>query len=103
MVVVEGVSRTLNPHINIWSVARPIVERYISENIGPRAFVRDLSKTARVLSRFGPRLPELAEAALTREANRADARTEPPREKRGLWIAFGAAIGLVGFFIGRMF
>ena len=35
MVVVEGVARSLNPQINIWEVARPIVEGYIKSNLGP--------------------------------------------------------------------
>jgi ubiquinone biosynthesis protein len=102
MVVVEGVSRSLNPHINIWSVARPIVERYIAENIGPKALIRDLAKTARVLSRFGPRLPELAEAALTREAQRSEMRPEPAPSRKGLYIAAGAALAIAGFVLGRL-
>ena len=63
MVVVEGVARSLDPHVNIWSVARPTVESYITENIGPKALIRDLAQTARVLARFGPKLPQIAEAA----------------------------------------
>ena len=54
MVVVEGVARSLDPHINIWEVARPVVEDYIKTSIGPRAVARDLAKTAKVLARFGP-------------------------------------------------
>jgi ubiquinone biosynthesis protein len=69
MVVVEGVARSLDPHINIWEVARPVVERYIKENIGPKAVLRDLVKTARVLARFGPKLPALVEAQLIRVGN----------------------------------
>jgi len=68
MVVVEGVARSLSPQINMWQVAKPIVERYIKENIGPLALLRDLAKTARVLARFGPQLPQLAEAALVRQS-----------------------------------
>ena len=68
MVVVEGVARSLDPHINIWSVARPTVERYIAENIGPKAMVRDLIRTLQVLGRFGPKLPEMAEAMLVRHS-----------------------------------
>ena len=80
MVVVEGVARSLNPHINMWEVAQPIVEDYIRENIGPKGLVRDLVKTARVLSRFGPILPQLAEAALAKQT----ATPEPaPRTSRG--------------------
>jgi len=66
MVVVEGVARSLNPSINIWDVAQPVVESYIAHNVGPRALAKDLAKTVRVLARFGPRLPHLAEAALVR-------------------------------------
>ena len=67
MVVVEGVSRSLYPQINIWEVAHPIVEDYIRENIGPKAFARDLARTAVVLARFGPRLPQLAEKLLVEQ------------------------------------
>lgn len=66
MVVVEGVARSLDPTLNIWEVAQPIVEKYIYDNIGPRALVRDLMATISVLSRYGPKLPALAEAALNR-------------------------------------
>jgi ubiquinone biosynthesis protein len=36
MVVVEGVARSLNPTINIWKTAQPIVENYIRKSIGPK-------------------------------------------------------------------
>ena len=94
MVVVEGVARSLDPHINIWEVARPVVEDYIKSNLGPKAMLRDLRKTAAVLGRFGPRLPNLVENALTAQAN---SRPEAPkRRKRDL--LYGAVIGggLVG-------
>jgi len=67
MVVVEGVARSLKPDINIWEVAQPEVETYIRTHLGPRAMLGDIVATLRVLSRFGPRLPQLAEAALIRQ------------------------------------
>jgi ubiquinone biosynthesis protein len=68
MVVVEGVARSLNPGLNMWEVAHPIVEQYILDNVGPRALARDLWATVQVLSRFGPKLPQMAEKALRRLA-----------------------------------
>jgi ubiquinone biosynthesis protein len=65
MVVVEGVARTFDPDLNMWTAAKPEVERYIKDNLGPRAMVRDLTKAAMVLARFGPRLPEIIENLLT--------------------------------------
>ena len=41
-----------------------MVEEYIKQNVGPKALLRDLAKTARVLARFGPKLPALVEAQL---------------------------------------
>lgn len=76
MVVVEGVARSLDPNINIWQVAKPVVETYVSRNVGPLALLRDLAQTARVLGRFGPRLPRLVEAALIAQAE------SPPLVKR---------------------
>ena len=66
MVVVEGVARSLDAHINIWQVAKPIVEDYVRRNVGPQALLRDLGKTMLVLSRFGPKLPQLAEITVGR-------------------------------------
>ena len=100
MVVVEGVARGLDPHINIWQVARPIVEGYIKENIGPKAVLRDLLKTVRVLSRFGPRLPGLVEAALIRQAVKPEPRRVRGRKRRVLWLAATAALVAAGVWVG---
>ena len=100
MVVVEGVARSLNPQINIWQVAQPIVEDYIKENIGPRALLRDLSKTVRVIARFGPKLPQMAEAALIRQSEEA----HKPRTSywRTLgWMLLGAVLALAGVAIAE--
>jgi ubiquinone biosynthesis protein len=94
MVVVEGVARSLNPTINIWRVAQPIVEEYIRDNVGPRALARDLARTVRVLARFGPRLPQLAEAALIRQTAPPPAPPPARRPLRDLAVAgIGAAAG----------
>jgi ubiquinone biosynthesis protein len=36
MVVVEGVARKLDPHLNMWATAEPVVGSWIAENLGPR-------------------------------------------------------------------
>ncbi|MFK7751745.1 MAG: 2-polyprenylphenol 6-hydroxylase [Sedimentitalea sp.] len=93
MVVVEGVARSLDPRMNIWDTARPVVEDYIKQSIGPKAVLSDLAKTARVLGRFGPRLPALVESALIAQAN---PQPEPPtRTWRSILMAgcTGAALG----------
>ena len=101
MVVVEGVARSLDPHINIWSVARPTVETYIAESVGPKAIARDLFRTARVLGRLGPRLPQLAEEMLIRSTQDRNAQAQ----SKGLRVSVtslvvGAALAvLVGWLL----
>ena len=101
MVVVEGVARSLDPNINIWSAARPVVEDYISRNIGPKALASDLWRTARVLSRFGPRLPQLAEAALIAQTQPANPRQSRGRE-RAMWFVLGAIASTALIVLGTL-
>jgi ubiquinone biosynthesis protein len=102
MVVVEGVARSLDPHINIWQVAKPIVESYVKDTIGPKAILRDLVKTARVLSRFGPRLPALVEAQLIKAGNPGNPPPAPRRRVQPIvWVALVLAAFAVGIALGR--
>ena len=97
MVVVEGVARSLDPHVNIWNVARPTVERYIAENVGPKAVLREALRTVRVLNRFGPKLPEIAEDILIRQMR------APVAPDRRSWLGRALlliAIAVIGFGIG---
>ena len=102
MVVVEGVARGLDPHINIWQVASPVVTGYVSRSVGPLALLRDLAQTARVLARFGPKLPRLVEMALIRQAEM------PPAPVAPRWpfvVMLGmAGVGLValGIWVGTL-
>jgi ubiquinone biosynthesis protein len=37
MLIAEGVSRQLHPHLNIWTLAQPLIEQWMIENRGPQA------------------------------------------------------------------
>lgn len=102
MVVVEGVARSLDPHINIWQVARPVVEGYIKRNLGPLALMRDLAKTARVLGRFGPRLPHLVEAALIARSESPPPVPPARTQKRALAALAGAVLFAAGLWLGHL-
>lgn len=101
MVVVEGVGRSLNPHLNIWDAAKPEVETYITTHLGPKAMVKDLVKTVQVLSRLGPKMPQIVESLLV---NGIKEPQEPKKsglpQKTGL-VALGAlGTAAVGFLFG---
>lgn len=92
MVVVEGVARSLDPHINIWNVAQPIVEEYIKSSMGPKALASDLMKTLRVLGRFGPLLPGIAEELLISRSKTL----EPPKKANyAIYVATFASGGII--------
>jgi ubiquinone biosynthesis protein len=40
MVLIEGVGRQLDPEINIWALARPLIEAWMQDNRGPEARLR---------------------------------------------------------------
>ncbi|MEL6278606.1 MAG: 2-polyprenylphenol 6-hydroxylase [Pseudomonadota bacterium] len=64
MVVVEGVARSLDPDFDMWKAARPVVEDWVRDNLGPRAALKDLTETANRLTRLRPYLPDLADRLL---------------------------------------
>jgi ubiquinone biosynthesis protein len=102
MVVVEGVSRSLYPNINIWQVASPVVEDYIRRNIGPRALLNDLVRTAQVLGRFGPKLPEIVEALLVQRGQQPEPQDRRTRLSPLFWALGGSAITAAAIWIGTL-
>ena len=96
MVVVEGVARSLNPTINIWKTAQPIVESYIRKSIGPKAIFKDIADTARVISRFGPRLPNLVENILINHSKKQE------KKATGLTKLSYLSVAIVSAFLGAL-
>ena len=63
MVVVEGVCRGLDPDFDIWQAARPVAERWVSENIGPEAALTRAGETFGALGKLAQDLPQLVRNA----------------------------------------
>ena len=63
MVVVEGVARILDPKIDLWSTAEPIVRAYVQREIGLRAFARQARTNAEAARSLFETFPEFAQAA----------------------------------------
>ncbi len=58
MVVVEGVARTLDPHLDMWTTAEPVVRDWITRNLGPLGKLEDAGRGARSLAFSLASLPE---------------------------------------------
>jgi ubiquinone biosynthesis protein len=63
MVVVEGVSRSLNPHFNMWKASEPVVGGWIRDNLGPKRIVGDLREALSAGFRFAEAMPEITRKA----------------------------------------
>ncbi len=63
---IEGLGRQLYPDLDLWSTAKPYLERWMKERAGPRGLWTSLQKQAPELSRQLPELPVLAHQALSR-------------------------------------
>jgi ubiquinone biosynthesis protein len=56
MLVAEGVGRRLDPTVNMWELARPMIEAWVRDHRGPEARLR---QGASDLAAIASRLPEL--------------------------------------------
>ena len=61
---VEGLGRQLDPDLDLRRTAQPILERWMSEQVGPRGFVRQLRAEAPLWARSLPQLPRLVHRVL---------------------------------------
>jgi ubiquinone biosynthesis protein len=57
MVVVEGVARRLDPKLDMWSTAEPVVSGWLQENLGPVGKIQDAGRALNALSQFAANLP----------------------------------------------
>ena len=102
MVVVEGVARSLDPRLDLWSTAEPVVGEWIRQNLGPAAAVQDARTAFAAIRRLMPILPDLVERALAHSeaqpSSRVPAVRVEPRDGGvllALWmIAALLAIGI---------
>lgn len=103
MVVVEGVARKLDPHLDMWATAEPVVGGWIAENLGPRGRIEDVGRTVSQLMKIfadAPSRLERLSRLIEREGEIAPAETpSAPAPARwpatlpiSLWVIAGALL-----------
>jgi ubiquinone biosynthesis protein len=116
MVVVEGVARALDPELDMWSTAGPVVSEWIERNLGPAGRLEDAAASGIALGRFLWHIPALIERAakLANESNVtregvvlapetvAAIGAEKARRNRGITVALWAIAGLLTWIIFRL-
>ena len=61
---IEGLGRMLYPQLDLWTTAKPFMERWMSEQVGAKAFVRRVKDTLPQLSEDLPEVPLLLHRVL---------------------------------------
>jgi ubiquinone biosynthesis protein len=64
---VEGLGRQLDPDLDLWVSAKPFLERWMSEQVGWRGFVRHLREEAPYWGTLLPQVPRLVHRALAED------------------------------------
>ncbi|MGE0563348.1 MAG: 2-polyprenylphenol 6-hydroxylase [Pseudolabrys sp.] len=65
MVVVEGVARSLDPKLDMWTTADPVVREWMTRHLGPAGRLEDAVEGASELGRFVAQVPALLTRAGT--------------------------------------
>jgi len=64
---IEGVGRQLDPKIDIWAVARPVLSRILVERYSPQRLLGEFKKRLPELVTHAPEMPRLLHAWLTQQ------------------------------------
>ncbi len=81
---IEGMGRQIYPELDLWETAAPFMERWMSERVGLRGLVRQLSEHGPALIEQLPRLPTVALTALQDMASLARISKEQTQVLRAL-------------------
>lgn len=102
MVIVEGVARSLNPELNMWTAAEPVAKEWIENNMSVVGRLKDAGDGAEEIGRVLMHVPELmTQAQATAQAVNAMAKTGvrlddatvklmAAEEKKGAWVGRAA-------------
>jgi ubiquinone biosynthesis protein len=92
---IEGLGRQLDPDLDLWTTAKPYLERWMSEQVGWRGLLRHLREEAPGWGGMIPQLPRLLHRTLAGAAGAAaaDLRELSERYKRqGRWLVILAVL-----------
>ena len=101
---IEGLGRQLDPELDLWATAKPFLEKWMVDQIGPRKFFEQLKAEAPRYAKLLPQLPRLLHGYL--ENRPADHRRELMEllaaQKRTNKLLQAIVYGGMGFVLGLL-
>ena len=102
---IEGLGRELDPELDLWSTAKPFLEKWMLEQIGPSKLLEQLKSEAPRYAKLIPELPRLmheflkarAQAPLNDEVLKLLKQTRQTQSTmlRAMWLSVGFVVGVL--------
>ena len=101
---IEGLGRDLDPDLDLWLTARPFLERWMIEQLGPQKLLEQIKEEAPRYAKLIPELPRLLHDFLKQPPNRfeRDMKDLLSEQKRTNRLLQGLIYGGVGFALGLL-
>ncbi len=99
---IEGLGRDLDPDLDLWSTAKPFLEKWMLEQVGPEKLLAQLKAEAPAYAKLLPALPRLLTQYLKErpDAGRRELLELLAEQKRTNKLLQGLIYGGVGFALG---
>jgi ubiquinone biosynthesis protein len=109
---VEGLARELDPDLDLWQTAKPILEKWISQQLGWRGLIEGLKSEAPSWAKILPTLPRLLAESLKHGQEHGQKKEENQQiellkallleERRTRRVLVGALLFGGGFLVGMV-
>ncbi|TFZ03052.1 ubiquinone biosynthesis regulatory protein kinase UbiB [Ramlibacter henchirensis] len=101
---IEGLGRQLDPDLDLWATAKPFLERWMLEQVGPQRLIDELRDQAPRYAKLLPELPRLMHDYLRRRAEpeRRELQTLIDEQRRTNRLLQAFLYGGVGFALGLL-
>jgi ubiquinone biosynthesis protein len=99
---IEGLGRELDPDLDLWATAKPFLERWMVDQVGPQKLFEELRNQAPRYAKILPELPHLLHQYLhqRQEGTQRDLRELLAEQRRTNRLLQGLLYGGVGFAVG---
>jgi len=104
---IEGLGRDLDPDLDLWNTAKPFLEKWMLEQIGPQKLFEELKNQAPQYAKLLPELPALLANYLKNKSSHTDSESQILKDllreqqrtnkllQRLMYAGFGFIVGLI--------
>jgi ubiquinone biosynthesis protein len=101
---IEGLGRQLDPDLDLWATAKPFLEKWMLEQVGPQRFTEAIKAQAPRYAKLIPHLPRLLTDYLQRSGASNDVLMQEllQEQKRTNALLQKIVYGAIGFVVGMV-